>query len=61
MKQLPLDYTRCNGIDCSLRSQCLRYLDKPEKVFLSIAGTLLDVQLSGCNYFIPTGDPLTDE
>lgn len=39
MNKLPLDYTRCRGINCSIRETCLRFTDWPPREQLSLVAT----------------------
>ena len=53
--KLPLDYTRCRGINCSIRETCLRFTDWPprERLSMMVAG---DWQDGVCLSFIGEKD-----
>lgn len=51
------DITRCHGVGCSIRSQCLRHVAPvPDNVLLSWAANLNHERAHICVYLLPLRD-----
>jgi len=55
MKNLPLDYCRCLGVDCPIRDTCLRYThtDGPDVVAARASSMHRLLDTKKCDAFIP--------